>query len=130
MPAPTSLHPSGLGRRRAHESGRESDDDRQTPFKRQFGGGIAYLGAALLGVWLLQAMLGPLLPQSAEIPYSEFKTKLAAGQIVDVTLGPQIDGVMKNPAPKSPAGGDQPVRHARAAEWRPRPAQGTRAPRT
>ncbi len=40
--------------------------------------------------------------QSAEIPYSEFKSKLAAGQIVDVTLGPQIDGVMKNPAPKSP----------------------------
>ncbi|OFW03402.1 MAG: hypothetical protein A3I61_02175 [Acidobacteria bacterium RIFCSPLOWO2_02_FULL_68_18] len=66
------------------------------------GTGIAYLGAALLGVWLLQQVIAPLLPQSAEIPYSEFKTKLAAGQIADVTLGSQIEGVLKNPAPTSP----------------------------
>jgi cell division protease FtsH len=63
---------------------------------------MAYLGAALVAVWLLQTLIGPLLPHSAEIPYSEFKEKLTAGQIVDVTLGSRIQGVMKNPAPKSP----------------------------
>ena len=78
------------------------DDDRQTQFKRQIWTSLAYLGAALIGVWLLQLVVGPLLPRSAEIPYSEFKTKLAAGQITDVTLGTPIEGVMKNPAPKSP----------------------------
>jgi cell division protease FtsH len=63
---------------------------------------MAYLGPALLGVWLLQMVMGPLLvPQVVEIPYSEFKTTLAAGQIVDVTLGPQIQGIMKNASPKS-----------------------------
>ncbi|MGE5246062.1 MAG: ATP-dependent zinc metalloprotease FtsH [Betaproteobacteria bacterium] len=64
--------------------------------------GIAYLAAALLGVWLLHLIVGPLLPQAAEIPYSEFKTKLAAGQVVDVTLGPRIEGIIRNPAAKSP----------------------------
>jgi cell division protease FtsH len=81
---------------------RPPDEDRQTQLKRQFRGGLAYLGAALVGILLLQTVLAPLMPRSAEIPYSEFKTKLAAGQIVDVTLGSQIQGVMKNPAPKSP----------------------------
>jgi cell division protease FtsH len=63
---------------------------------------MAYLGAALLGVWLLQQVAGPFLPRSAEIPYSEFKTKLADGQITDVRLGTPIEGFMKNPAPQSP----------------------------
>jgi cell division protease FtsH len=51
----------------------------------------------LLGVWLLQTMVGPLLPRAAEIPYSEFKVKLAEGQITEVVLGTPIEGVFKTP---------------------------------
>ena len=50
-----------------------------------------------MGGWLLQAVVAPLLPRAAEIPYSEFKVKLAEGQITDATLGTAIEGVMKNP---------------------------------
>jgi cell division protease FtsH len=102
MPASESLRPPSAGRGGTGRGQRPSDDDRRTPFTRHLPGGLAYWGAAVLGVLLLQAIVGPLLPRSSEIPYSEFKTKLAAGQIVDVTLGSQIQGVMKNPAPKSP----------------------------
>jgi cell division protease FtsH len=63
---------------------------------------MAYLAAALLGVWLLALLGTPLLPQSTEIPYSEFKTRLASGHIVDVTLGLRIQGVMKNPSSTDP----------------------------
>ena len=102
MAAPTSLHPPGLGRRSTNaQDRRNADAGNQTPFKRQLPGGLAYLAAALLGVWLLQVVIGPLLPRPAEIPYSEFKTKLAAGQILDVTLGSPIQGIMKSPATKS-----------------------------
>jgi cell division protease FtsH len=50
-----------------------------------------------MGIWLLQAMVVPLLPRAAEIPYSEFKAKLGQGQITEVTLGTPIEGVMKTP---------------------------------
>jgi cell division protease FtsH len=77
---------------------RQPGEDRQGDVKRQLRGGLIYLGAALVAVWLLQTVVAPLMPRAAEIPYSEFKTKLAAGQIVDVTLGTQIQGTMKYPA--------------------------------
>jgi cell division protease FtsH len=110
MSAPTSLRPPGISRRGANaQGGREPDDDLQTRFKRFLRSGIAYLGPALLAVWLLQVVIGPLLlPRAVEVPYSEFKTKLAAGQIVDVTLGPQIQGVMKDASPKSSKEGTSP----------------------
>ena len=103
MAVPPSLQPptaSRGGRHTRHD--RPADDDRQTQLKRQILTSVAYLGAALIGVWLLQLVVGPLLPRSAEIPYSEFKTKIAAGQITDVTLGTPIEGAMKNPVAKSP----------------------------
>jgi cell division protease FtsH len=78
------------------------DDERQRQLKRQTRSVLTYLGAALVGVWLLHSLAGPLLPRSTEIPYSEFKTRLAAGEIADVTLGTPIEGVMKNAAPKTP----------------------------
>jgi hypothetical protein len=56
----------------------------------------------MIGVWLLQAVVAPLLPRAAEIPYSEFKVKLAAGQVTDVTLGTPIEGVMKAPKARHP----------------------------
>jgi cell division protease FtsH len=64
--------------------------------------GIGYVAGALVVVWLIQALIGPMLPRASAIPYSEFKAKLAAGEIVDVTLGAQFRGTMKNPAPKGP----------------------------
>ncbi len=99
---PSTRQPSASRRGGRARDQRQSDDDRQAFFKGPLRGGLAYLGAALLAVWLLQLVVAPLLRQSAEIPYSEFKTKLAAGQIVDVTLGSEIQGVMRNPAPTSP----------------------------
>jgi cell division protease FtsH len=50
-------------------------------------------------MWLFQQfILGPILVRETTIPYSEFKAKIAAGQIVDVTLGQErIVGTMKNP---------------------------------
>jgi cell division protease FtsH len=69
--------------------------------KPQLRNGLVYLGVALLGAWLLQTLIGPLVPRPAEIPYSEFKTRLAAGGIVDVTLGSPIEGVMRDPAPEA-----------------------------
>jgi cell division protease FtsH len=102
MSPPTSLRPPSTSRRSAKaQDGREPDDDLQTRSKRFLRNSIGYLGPALLGIWLVQVVIGPLLPRAVEVPYSEFKTKLAAGQIVDVTLGPQIQGIMKNPSAKS-----------------------------
>jgi cell division protease FtsH len=74
----------------------------ESPFKRQIPSGLGYVGAGLLAAWILQSVIGPMLSQGAEIPYSEFKTKLAASQLVDVTVGPTIDGTMRNSAAKSP----------------------------
>jgi cell division protease FtsH len=80
-----------------------SEPGRQTPFIRHMPPGVWYLGVALLAVWTLQAVIGPGLSGVAEIPYSEFKAQLAAGQLVDVTVGPTIKGVVKNSGAKEPA---------------------------
>ena len=103
MAAPSSLGPPRVSRGSSTQDRQQAAGGHGTRFTRQIPPGIAYIGAALLAVWLLRLVVAPLLPQSAEIPYSEFKAKVAAGQVVDVTLGTQIEGVMKNPAPKSPA---------------------------
>ncbi len=103
MAVPTSARTPPSASRRgdsAKDPGRPDDD--QTPLKGQLRAGFAYLGPAVLVIWLLQFVVTPFLHRSAENPYSEFKAKLAAGQIVDVTLGSQIQGAMKNAAPKSP----------------------------
>jgi cell division protease FtsH len=54
---------------------------------------------SLVGLWLFQEfILNPLLVRQLEIPYSEFKAKAWAGQIVEVTLGQdRTVGTMKNP---------------------------------
>ena len=87
--------------RRATSAGPTGSDD-QPSRKSQIPSWLPYAAAALIGVWLLQAVVGPLLPRAAEIPYSEFKVKLAAGQVTDVTLGTPIEGVMKNPEGQTP----------------------------
>jgi cell division protease FtsH len=73
---------------------------------RQIRFGISYLITTLLALWLFQQfILRPAIVRSIEIPYSEFKQKLAAGQIVKATIDDNnILGEMKNPKPKdSPA---------------------------
>jgi len=67
--------------------------------KRQIQFSVSYLIVGLIGIWLFQQfILTPLVIRETEIPYSEFKSRIAAGQIVDATLGTdRIVGTMKNP---------------------------------
>lgn len=60
---------------------------------------ISYIIVSFLGMWLFQQfILTPLVIRETQIPYSEFKAKIAAGEIVDATLGQdRIGGTMKNP---------------------------------
>lgn len=57
-----------------------------------------YLVTALIAMWLFQEfILTPLAIQATEVPYSEFKQKLASGQIVEVLIGEtDIMGTMKD----------------------------------
>ncbi|HVZ22662.1 MAG TPA: ATP-dependent zinc metalloprotease FtsH, partial [Vicinamibacterales bacterium] len=65
--------------------------------------------AILLIVWLVQqVVVAPMLMQAHEIPYSEFRARLQAGQVSDLTIGsPRIAGKMKNPSAAST--GDQTI---------------------
>ena len=62
--------------RRSTSAGPTGSDD-QSSRKSQIPSWLPYAAAALIGVWLLQALVVPLLPRAAEIPYSEFKVKLS-----------------------------------------------------
>lgn len=66
--------------------------------RKQFNFGFSYLIFGLIGIWLFQQfILGPMMIRDVEIPYSEFKTKLAAGEIIEVTISEdQIVGTMVN----------------------------------
>lgn len=67
---------------------------------------MVYLLISLVFIWLFQDLiLSPLVNRSTEITYSEFRNKVTAHQIVDVTIGDtSLHGTMKNPDPKaSPA---------------------------
>jgi len=85
---------------------RDDKKKSQEQQSRQLRYGFSYLITSLIMLWLFQIfVLGPLARRS-EIPYSEFKKKLAESQIVDVTIGERgIVGQMKNPQ----AGGSPPV---------------------
>ena len=113
MPASRLRQPPSAHRRATNAGPTGSDD--QPSRKSQIPSWLPYAAAALIGVWLLQAVVAPLLPRAAEIPYSEFKVKLAAGQVTDVTLGTPIEGVMKNPRRPDTRAGDNPVRDPAAA---------------
>jgi cell division protease FtsH len=78
---------------------RDDDKKRQEQSRRQFQFAIGYLITSVIVLWLFQVfVLAP--ARNTEIPYSEFKTKLAGGQIVKVTIGERgIMGEMKNPQP-------------------------------
>jgi cell division protease FtsH len=73
--------------------------DRQELREKQARTWLSYLLLNLVLLWLFQQfILRPLLIRETQIPYSEFKAKIASGEIVDVTLGTErIVGTMKNP---------------------------------
>ena len=80
-----------------------TDKDKDTRARRQMTFSLSFLLTSLLVVWLFQQfVVGPLLIQTREIPYSEFRAKVKAGQVVEVTIGsPRIVGEMKNPSATS-----------------------------
>jgi cell division protease FtsH len=79
---------------------RDEEKKRQEKRGSQFRFGISYLIASLIFLWLFQLLVITPLTQSTEIPYSEFKKKLADAQLVTVTIGEtSIVGEMKNPKP-------------------------------
>jgi cell division protease FtsH len=84
----------------------EDEKKRQEKTRRHIRFGISYLITSLLALWLFQQfVLRPVIVRSVEIPDSEFKQKLADGQIVKATIDDNdILGEMKNPKPNaSPA---------------------------
>src|SRR5208337_3060250 len=76
---------------------RDDKKKRQEQSRRQWNFVITYLITSVILLWLFQVLvLSP--SRGTEIPYSEFKTKLAGAQIVKVTIGERgIVGEMKNP---------------------------------
>jgi hypothetical protein len=80
------------------------DGDRKVVRWMRFG--VGAFTAGMLATWLVYSATHPVniaLPQ--EIPYSDFKSRLAAGDIADVTLGTQIRGTYKITAPGTTATG-------------------------
>ena len=63
---------------------------------------LSYLLVNLVLLWVFQQfILQPLIIRETQIPYSEFKAKIASGEIVEATLGQErIVGTMKNPDAK------------------------------
>jgi cell division protease FtsH len=76
---------------------RDDKKKREEQSRRQVHFAVTYLITSLVVLWLFQLfVLSPI--RGTEIPYSEFKTKLAAAQIVKITIGERgIVGEMKNP---------------------------------
>ena len=77
----------------------DEEKKRREQLERQMKFGLSYVISSLIGLWLFQAfILAPIMNQALEIPYSEFKSRLAAGQITEAILGQdRIVGTMKNP---------------------------------
>ena len=75
------------------------DKDKKELWEKQARTWISYLLVNLILLWVFQEfILQPLLIRETQIPYSEFKAKIASGEIVEVTLGQErIVGTMKNP---------------------------------
>lgn len=78
---------------------KDEDQERQERMQRQMRSAVGYVLAGLVILWLFQEfILGPLALRATSISYSEFRQKLAAGQLVNATIGDtMITGEMKNP---------------------------------
>ncbi|HMB24379.1 MAG TPA: ATP-dependent zinc metalloprotease FtsH, partial [Anaerolineales bacterium] len=79
------------------------DKNKQEQREQQARAWLGYLLLNLVMLWVFQQfILRPLIIRETQIPYSEFKAKIASGEIVDVTLGTErIVGTMKNPDAKA-----------------------------
>jgi cell division protease FtsH len=79
--------------------GNKNDKQIQEWLQKQIPSAISFLIVNLIGLWLFQQfILAPVMIHELAIPYSEFKSKIASGEIVEVTLGQErIVGTMKNP---------------------------------
>ena len=78
------------------KNNRDDEKKRQEQSRRQFRFGITYLITSLIVLWLFQLFVLTPLARNTEIPYSEFKKKLADAQIVKATVGVRsIVGEMK-----------------------------------
>ena len=76
----------------------DNEKKRQEQSRRQLHFAVSYLITSLIALWLFQVFVLTPLTRKTEIPYSEFKSKLAGAQIVQVTIGEKgIVGEMKNP---------------------------------
>jgi len=75
------------------------DKNKQELQEKQLRVWLGYLVVNLVTLWLFQQfILKPLVIRETQIPYSEFKSEITSGKIVDVTLGTdRIVGTMKNP---------------------------------
>lgn len=80
---------------------KDPDEKNQNIKKRQLNFTLSYLIFGLIGMWLFQQfILSPLMIRETQIPYSEFKAKIASNEVMDVTLGEtRIVGTMKNTDP-------------------------------
>jgi cell division protease FtsH len=91
--------------RKSSQSKLDSDDEKKRKERlRQVRFIVSFSLAGLLVMWVFQELvLTSLKPPAIEIKYSEFRGKLAGGQIVSAKLGQlEISGQMKNPDPKNP----------------------------
>ncbi len=89
------------------ETRKPSPDDerkRREQIQRQVRYYITYMLVAFVVLWLFQTFVLPSTTAAVQIPYSEFRTKLAAGEILKATIGENdIVGEMKNTAPDAAA---------------------------
>ncbi len=80
----------------------EEEKKRREAMQRQVRFSLGYVITGLLVLWLFQQfILSPMLVQPAvQLPYSDFRQKLAEGQITDVSIGEtDIVGEMQNTDP-------------------------------
>jgi cell division protease FtsH len=82
----------------------EEEKKRREQAQRQMRFGVGYLITAMIVLWLFQEfILTPLLVQPAlDLPYSEFRQKLAAGQVLSASIGENdIMGEFKTGGPNA-----------------------------
>jgi cell division protease FtsH len=80
----------------------KEEENRRMNRQRLVRYAVTYLITGLIVAWLYQQFILPPAMKIENIPYSEFKAKLKAGQVVSVTLGDtHIAGTMKNLASSS-----------------------------
>jgi cell division protease FtsH len=86
-------------------AGSPNDEDRNRRVRRQFWSVIVYVVVGLIALYLFQQfVVNPMGAPSTELPYSEFKAKVAAGQILTAEIGEQkITGTMKSTSGESSA---------------------------